>query len=171
MILSVSRRTDIPAYYSAWFLNRLAEGFVLVPNPHNPRQLSRIPLSPETVDCIVFWTKNPAPMLDALPRIEAAGYPFYFQFTLTPYGPRTEPGLPPKEELVRAFWALSRRLGPKRVVWRYDPVMVDGRYPTAWHLERFEALCNALEGAAERCVFSFVDAMFIGSMKEPDDKK
>ncbi|GKH45678.1 DUF1848 domain-containing protein [Anaerotruncus massiliensis (ex Togo et al. 2019)] len=157
MILSVSRRTDIPAYYSAWFLNRLAEGFVLVPNPHNPRQLSRIPLSPETVDCIVFWTKNPTPMLDALPRIEAAGYPFYFQFTLTPYGPRTEPGLPPKEELVRAFWALSRRLGPKRVVWRYDPVMVDGRYPTAWHLERFEALCNALEGAAERCVFSFVD--------------
>lgn len=157
MILSVSRRTDIPAYYSAWFLNRLAEGFVLVPNPHNPRQLSRIPLSPETVDCIVFWTKNPTPMLDALPRIEAAGLPVLFPVHADPLRAADGTRPAPKEELVRAFWALSRRLGPKRVVWRYDPVMVDGRYPTAWHLERFEALCGALEGAAERCVFSFVD--------------
>ncbi|MFR9189691.1 MAG: DUF1848 family protein [Anaerotruncus massiliensis (ex Togo et al. 2019)] len=117
MILSVSRRTDIPAYYSAWFLNRLAEGFVLVPNPHNPRQLSRIPLSPETVDCIVFGQRTRP--TDA-PADRAAGCPVT-QFTLTPYGLRTEPGLPPKEELVRAFWALPAAR-PQTVVWRYDPV-------------------------------------------------
>lgn len=157
VILSVSRRTDIPAYYSAWFLNRLGAGFALVPNPHNPLRLSRVALSPESVDCIVFWSKNPGPMADSLPRVEEMGYPFYFQFTLTPYGPQVEPGLPPKEELVRIFRTLSRMVGPKRVVWRYDPVIVDDRYSTVWHLAQFQALCGALEGSAERCIFSFVD--------------
>ncbi len=84
MILSVSRRTDIPNYYSEWFFNRIKEGFLYVRNPMNPHQVSRIDLSPETVDCIVFWTKNPAPMLGQLDRL--AGYHYYFLFTLTGYG-------------------------------------------------------------------------------------
>ena len=86
MIISASRRTDIPALYSKWFLNRLEEGFVMIPNPRIPKRLGRVELSPDNVDCIVFWTKNPIPMLDKLNRIEAMGYAFYFQFTLTPYG-------------------------------------------------------------------------------------
>lgn len=84
MIVSASRRTDIPAFYAPWFYNRLKEGYVLVPNPFNPRTVSRVGLTPDTVDCIVFWTKNPAPMLDGLERLR--DYRYYFQFTLNPYG-------------------------------------------------------------------------------------
>ena len=110
MIVSASRRTDIPALYSDWLMNRLDEGFVLIPNPRNPNRLSRVALSPETVDCFVFWTKNPAPMLDRLDRFDAFGFPYYFQFTLTPYGRDIEPGLPDKNELIRTFSELSDRI-------------------------------------------------------------
>lgn len=157
MILSASRRTDIPAFYSDWLMNRLKEKYVLVPNPRNPKRLGRVRLSPEWVDCIVFWTKNPLPMMDKLAAVEELGYRFYFQFTLTPYGPEVERGLPPKARLVRAFLDLSRRLGPERMVWRYDPVLVDGSFSVGWHLKQFHRLCGALDGAAGRCVFSFID--------------
>ncbi|MCI9604446.1 MAG: DUF1848 domain-containing protein, partial [Ruminococcus sp.] len=90
MILSVSRRTDIPAFYAEWFFQRIREGFLYVRNPMNPRQVSRIGLSPEVVDCIIFWSKNPAPMLERLDELRE--YPFYFQFTLTGYGRDIEPG-------------------------------------------------------------------------------
>ena len=84
MILSVSRRTDIPAFYSDWFYNRIREGYACVRNPMNRHQVSKIRLSPDVIDCIVFWSKNPAPML---PRLgELADYMYYFQFTVTPYG-------------------------------------------------------------------------------------
>ena len=88
MIVSASRRTDIPAFYAPWFYNRLKEGYVLVPNPFNPRTVSRVGLTPDTVDCIVFWTKNPAPMLDGLERLR--DYRYYFQFTLNFHYPQTD---------------------------------------------------------------------------------
>jgi Domain of unknown function (DUF1848). len=157
MIISASRRTDIPAYYSEWFLNRLKERYVLIPNPRNADRLGRVELSPDNVDCIVFWTKNPAPMLDRLDTIEKMGYPFYFQFTLTPYGRELEPNLPPKSELLQTFLELSRRIGPERVVWRYDPVLITGHCSVAWHLERFRELCGELHDATRCCVFSFID--------------
>ena len=94
MIISCSRRTDIPAFYSDWFFNRMREGYVLVRNPMNPRQVRNVSLAPSDVDCIVFWTKNPAPMLDKLQLLQ--DYNYYFQFTLTPYGKDIEPNLPPK---------------------------------------------------------------------------
>ena len=84
MIISASRRTDIPAYYSEWFCNRIKEGYVLVRNPMNTHQISRVSLSPEVIDGIVFWTKNPVPMLKRLKQLEK--YNYYFQFTLTAYG-------------------------------------------------------------------------------------
>ena len=84
MIVSASRRTDIPTFYSEWFYNRIKEGFLYVRNPMNAHQISRIDLSPDVVDCIVFWTKNPIPMLPRLDELEA--YKYYFQFTLTGYG-------------------------------------------------------------------------------------
>lgn len=111
MIVSASRRTDIPAFYSDWFFRRLEEGYLYVKNPMNPRQVSKILLSPDTVDCFVFWTKDPGPMMERLSVLDRLGYPYYFQFTLTPYGTDVEPGLPHKNELVRTFGELSCRLG------------------------------------------------------------
>ncbi len=157
MILSVSRRTDIPAFYFDWFWNRLQEGFLLVENPRNPDQLSRVELVPEKVDCMVFWSKNPAPMLPYLLQLEQMGYPFYIQFTLTPYGPTLEPHFSQKNLLVDVFRSLSRLIGPQRVVWRYDPIILDLTYTTTWHLEQFATLYHQLNGYTRHCVISFVD--------------
>lgn len=156
MIISASRRTDIPAYYSQWFLRRLEVGFVCVRNPVNFHQVSRIPLSPEVVDGIVFWTKNPAPMLDHLPLLK--DYPFYFQFTLTAYAQDLEPGVPNKNEvIIPAFQELSRRIGPERVIWRYDPILLTPKYTIDYHVHYFEELCKRLSGYTLKCVISFVD--------------
>ena len=126
MIISASRRTDIPTFYSKWFVNRIREGFFLVRNPMNFYQVSRVPLTPDVVDCIVFWTKNPIPMLDKLDELKE--YQYYFQFTLTGYGHDIEAGLPDKKEaLIPAFQRLSDMIGPERVIWRYDPIVVTGK--------------------------------------------
>lgn len=156
MILSVSRRTDIPNYYAEWFFRRLREGFLYVRNPMNPHQVSRIELSPRVVDCIVFWTKNPAPMLDRLEELRE--YPYYFQFTLTGYGKDMEPGLPDKrKELLHTFRKLSEKAGRDRVVWRYDPILVNERYTMEYHLKAFEEIAGGLKNHTEKVVFSFVD--------------
>ena len=156
MILSVSRRTDIPAFYAEWFFQRIREGFLYVRNPMNPRQVSRIGLSPEVVDCIIFWSKNPAPMLERLDELRE--YPFYFQFTLTGYGRDIEPGLPDKrKEVIATFQKLSEKVGKERVVWRYDPILVNGRYTIEYHLKAFEEIAGCLKGYTEKVVISFVD--------------
>lgn len=156
MILSVSRRTDIPNYYCDWFFNRLKEGFVYVRNPFNAGRISRIPLNPELVDCMVFWTKNPAPMLERLGELK--GYEYYFQFTLTGYGPDVEPGLPDKRKaLIPAFRRLSAAIGPKRVIWRYDPIFISESCTPDYHIRAFGELSRALEGMTERVVISFLD--------------
>lgn len=159
MILSASRRTDIPAWYGAWFLNRLREGLALVPNPYaeNLHMLRKIPLSPDVVDCIVFWSKNPRPFLDFLPEIQQLGYPFYFQFTLNPYEAAIEQNLPALDERIDTFHRLSAIIGPERIVWRYDPVIIDEAHPLNWHGEQFERLCALLHADTCRCVFSFFD--------------
>lgn len=136
MILSVSRRTDIPNYYSEWFLDRLKEGYLYVRNPINIHQISKITLSPEVIDCIVFWTKNPQPMLARLHELEP--YPYYFQFTLTGYGNDIEPHVPPKKEIIiPAFRTLSRKIGKERVIWRYDPIIFTDKYSPAYHVKAF----------------------------------
>jgi len=157
MIISASRRTDIPAFYSEWFFNRLKEGYVLVPNPYDADRLGYAELSPKNVDCIVFWTKDPTPMLDKFRRLDGMGYRYCVHFTLTPYGKDIEPNLPSKAELLRTFRRMSERIGIERSVWRYDPVMVDGEHPVGWHLDRFEKMCEELRGHTERCFISFVD--------------
>lgn len=155
MIVSASRRTDIPALYSDWFFSRLEEGFVLVPNPMNPLQVSRVRLTPDAVEAFVFWTKDPEPMMSRLDRLEE--YPYYFQFTLTPYGADLESDLPDKDHLADVFQQLSERLGPHRVVWRYDPVLLTDRYPPAFHVAAFERMAARLAGHTELCTLSFVD--------------
>ncbi len=156
MILSASRRTDIPAFYSEWFFNRLKEGYALVRNPMNCHQVSRIPLSAEIVDCIVFWTKNPAPMLSRLDELK--GYNYYFQFTLNSYGRDMEGGVPSKlGEVCDTFRSLADRIGSKRVIWRYDPIIVNDNYSAESHIRNFELLSERLYGSFGRCVISFVD--------------
>ena len=156
MLLSVSRRTDIPAWYADWFFRRLAQGFVLVPSPRAPHQLYQIPLNPDVVDGIVFWTKNPLPMLPRLNELER--YLTVFQFTLTGYGPEVEPALPDKDTmLIPAFRQLSRKLGPQRVIWRYDPIFFTREYTGNRHLARFEQIARRLHGYTETCIISFLD--------------
>jgi DNA repair photolyase len=156
MIISASRRTDIPAFYSEWFMNRLQEGYCLVPNPFNPKQVSRISLVPESVDAIVFWSKNPAPMLDFLPKLEAMGYLFYFLFTLNDYPKALEPNLPPMEERISTFIELSERIGPRRVIWRYDPIILSNRTDASYHRKAFENVCQQLAGRTQRVIISII---------------
>lgn len=155
MILSVSRRTDIPAFYSEWFFNRLREGFALVRNPFNPRQVSKISLSRELVDCFVFWTKNPQPMLEKLSLL--SGYNYYFQFTLNPYDQDIEVNLPPKADLIKTFITVSEKVGKKRIIWRYDPIFLSERISLTDHLSYFSQLASELSGHTEKCVISFLD--------------
>lgn len=155
MILSVSRRTDIPAFYSDWFFERIREGFVCVRNPMNPRQISKVKLSPDVVDCIVFWSKNPAPMLNRLGELE--GYDFYFQYTLNDYGRETEPYVPPVDERINTFITLSEKIGRERVIWRYDPIIFTEAYTPEYHLNSLGKIAARLEGYTEKCVFSLVD--------------
>ena len=164
MIISASRRTDIPAWYTEWFLRRVREGYVCVRNPMRLTQVSRVILTPK--DCIVFWTKNPLPIL---PRLEElGGIPFYFQFTLTAYGKDLEPCLPDRERLLKAFRQLARKIGPERTLWRYDPVLLTDCYTLDWHLERFEAIARILAGYTRVCTVSFLDlyAKIRGAVRE-----
>ena len=157
MILSVSRRTDIACCYSKWLLKRLRDGFVLVRNPLNPKQVSRVPLGPDVVDAIVFWTKDPGPILPRLNAIEALGYRYGFQFTLNAYGRDLEPGLRDLRDRIADFQALGRRLGKERMLWRYDPILLTGKYTPAWHREQFARLAEKVSPFARHVTISFVD--------------
>lgn len=156
MIISASRRTDIPAYYADWFFRRLKEEYVLVRNPMNPHRVSRISLSPDVVDGIVFWTKNPTPMIDRLDTLR--DYAYYFQFTLTPYGEDVEQNLPSKwKVLIPAFRHLSEKIGAARVVWRYDPILIHEHYTVQYHIDVFRWMCDRLAGCTDTCIISFLD--------------
>ena len=157
MIISASRRTDIPAFYSQWLINRLRAGYVLVPHPRNPQKYSQIELNTELVDCIVLWTKNPAPMLDKLNTLEHMGYPFYCQYTLTPYERKIEPHLPTVAQRIATFKKLSARIGAQRVMWRYDPVIISDTLDVKFHLKHFEQLASWLSGYTTQCIISFLD--------------
>lgn len=156
MIVSASRRTDIPAFYSDWLFNRLKEGFAYVRNPMSIHQVSEINLSPDVVDCIVFWTKNPKPMFDRLD--ELSDYHYYFQFTLNPYAADVEPDVPNKGmEVIRTFIELSEKIGADKIVWRYDPILLSDKYSIEYHAKYFEKLAKDLNGSFSKCVVSFID--------------
>lgn len=157
MIISASRRTDIPSYYGKWFVNRLLAGYVLVQNPYNALRVSKLRLSPDITDCIVFWTKNPAPMLNDLNIVTDLGYNYYFQYTLTPYGKICESNLPSLEKRLDSFFRLSEKAGKHRLVWRYDPIILDKTYSMQYHIEQFDSLCEKIKNVDE-CIFSFVDS-------------
>lgn len=175
MILSVSRRTDIPAFYSDWFFDRLDEGFVLVPNPINQTKIAKVKLEPLKIKSItanllgekdieidgniegmVFWTKNPRPMLSKLDRLKH--YKYYFLYTLNAYPLNIEGNLPSLEDRIDTFKQLSKYCP---VIWRYDPILLSDGIDIDWHIEQFERLCKELNGYTKHCKVSFV----IGSYK------
>ena len=134
-----------------------SRGVVLTQNPVHPAQVQRLSLSEDTVDCIVFWTKDAAPLLPYLDELDRLGYAYYFQFTLTPYPHVLEPGLRPKTEIVQTFRALSERLGRERVVWRYDPILLGTGIDIAFHKQAFRALCERLSDCTDTVTISFLD--------------
>ncbi len=158
MIISATRRTDIPSFYGEWFVNRLKEGYVLIQNPYNNNRYSKAFLTRNAVDIIVFWTKNPIPFLKFLPEIDDMGYTYYFEFTLTPYGKETERNLPDKEVLLDTFVELAKKIGKHRMIWRYDPIIIDKNYTIEYHTKRFSYMANKLKNSTDRCVISFVDS-------------
>jgi hypothetical protein len=155
MLLSISRRTDIPAYYSDWLFKRISEGFVVVRNPMNPGSTREISLRQEDVDGIVFWSKNPKPMLGRLD--ELSRFRYYFQFTLTPYGKDVEAGIPDKAGLIDTFKQLADVIGPDRVIWRYDPILLNPAYPIGRHVETYAQMASALRSYTGNCTISFID--------------
>lgn len=157
MIISASRRTDIPCYYGQWFLNRLREGYVLSRNPFNHSQIFKIPLGSEVVDCIVFWTKDPKNFLSYLKEVNNMGYKYYFQFTLTPYDRSIEKNLRDKSEIINTFIELSERLGKERIVWRYDPIILTDGIDMDYHKKQFVELCERLSAYTNSVIISFVD--------------
>lgn len=155
MILNTGNRTDIPAYFSEWFYHRMKEGFVCVRNPYYPAQVTRYRLDPAVVDCLVFCTKNPRPMLERLSELDAYGQ--YWFVTITPYGKEIEPHVPDRELVMESFRELSGKVGRKAVCWRYDPVFLTEKYDLEFHLDAFAAMAEALSGYTDVCVISFID--------------
>lgn len=156
MIISASRRTDIPMYYSDWFFNRIKEKYVFTRNPMNTFQVSKIKLSPDVVDCIVFWTKNPEPMISRLHELN--DYNYYFQFTLNSYGKDIEPNLPYKNDIIIPnFQRLSNKIGSEKVIWRYDPIFLNQHYTIEYHIEYFDKLASKLKDYTHKCIFSYID--------------
>jgi hypothetical protein len=156
MIVSASRRTDIPAFYSKWFLNRVRQGWCLVPNPFNRDQVSRVSLEAAEVEAFVFWTRDPRSLIGYLGELDDLGFHYYFLFTVTGYPRGIEPGSPPIGLSIKTFQELSDRVGPQRVVWRYDPIVLSRLGGTGFHEHNFRRMAKALKGAAKRCVISFV---------------
>lgn len=155
MILSVSRRTDIPAFYSDWFFRRIEEGYALVKNPLNTKQVSKINLDPSVIDCIVFWSKNPQPMLHRLGELK--NYKYYFQFTLNSYDISIEPNVERKKDLIKTFITLSSLIGKERVIWRYDPIILTNVFTKEYHYKWFDVLASHLCKYTNKCVISFLD--------------
>jgi len=155
-IISASRRTDIPAFYARWFLNRIRAGFCHWVNPFGG-QVYRVSLRPEDCAVIVFWTRNVRPLLPHLRELHNRGYRFYFHYTINGYPRKLDPRCPSPSAAVDTVKRLADLIGPELVLWRYDPVVISRLTPVSFHLENFERLSSALEGATRRCYTSFVD--------------
>ncbi len=152
MILNVSGRTDIVAFYTPWFINRLKEGFIDVRNPFNPKLISRITM--DKVDAIMFCTKNPKPIIKYLDKIEK---PILFHITLTPYLKDIEPNLPSKKEIIESIKEVSKIIGKEYTYLRYDPIFINDKYTIDYQIKMFERLTNSLEGYIEHIIISFLD--------------
>ena len=157
MIISASRRTDIPAFYPKWFLNRVKAGYCAVPNPFNRKQVSYISLQPEDVDVIVFWTRNPKPLFSSLNELDSLDFHYYFQYTIVNNPRQIDPYSPTVEKAIKTFIKLAERIGPQRVIWRYDPIAFSNLTPPQFHIDNYLRIAEALKGHTVRSVISIMD--------------
>jgi len=156
-IISASRRTDIPAFYSEWFMNRIRVGWCQVPNPLNYNQLSYVSLKPEDVAAVVFWSKNPRPMLKHLRELDDHGLRYYFQFAVNDYPSVLEPNIPSLQMRLETFHEISNHVAALRAIWRYDPIIISNYTPPDFHIDKFSAIADALKGYTKRVMVSLVD--------------
>lgn len=156
MFINASFRTDIAAYYSEWFMNRIREGYVLVRNPYYQEKVSKYQLMPDVVDCLIFCTKNPKPMLPHLEELKERGFSLYFFVTITGYGTDIEPRVPEYHRVMESFAELSEAVGTDNVGWRYDPILITPKYTIDFHLKCFEEIAGTLTSYTKHCIFSFV---------------
>lgn len=156
MILNISGRTDIINHYSDWMFKRFAAGYVLSRNSLFPNSVRRYELSPDKIDCLIFGSKNYAPVLERIHEITER-FNTYFYYTITAYGKDIEPGIPDIDTSMNTLLALADIVGAQRVAWRYDPVLLTESYTVARHLETFEHMAKQLAGHIDRCIFSFVE--------------
>lgn len=155
VIISASRSTDIPAFYAKWFFNRLAKGYCAWYNPFNQQKMY---ISFERCRVIVFWTKNPAPIIPYLPELDKRGIHYYFQVTLNDYDKEGfEPNVPSVNERVETFKKLSSLIGKEKVIWRFDPLIITPNIGPRELITRIWHLGNKLKGYTDKLVFSFVD--------------
>ena len=152
MVLNVSGRTDIVAFYSDWFIERYKEGYIDVRNPFYPKLISRIYF--KNVDLILFCTKNPIPILDKLKYIDK---PILFHVTLTPYKKDIEPNVLPKGIIIEAIKKLSKVIGIDNLTIRYDPIFISEKYNLDYHIKAFDKLCSLLNGYVNKIIVSFID--------------
>ena len=168
MIINTGCRTDIPAFYAKWLMNRIREGYVLVRNPYNPNQVTKYNLSPEVVDCLAFCTKNPEPMLSYLDELDK--YKQYWFVTITPYGKDIEPNVPEKQKVIESFKKVSNHIGVDAIGWRYDPIFIGNGFDVSKHIECFEKMAKELKGYTHNCTISFLDVYEKVKRNAPDIK-
>lgn len=157
MIISASRRTDIPAFYTKWFMNRIFAGFCAVPNPFNTKQITRVSLNVEDVDAIVFWSRNPRPLFPFLAELDRRGYRYIFNFTILNNPRLLDANSPDVKGSIRTFRELSDRIGPDKLIWRYDPIVLSSLTNIDFHRCNFEAIAKSLQGYCKRCIISVVN--------------
>jgi hypothetical protein len=157
MIVSASRRCDIPAFAGDWFMGALRAGQVEVAHPFHSRPGRRVSLRREDVDAFVFWSRDPRPFLRHLPKIDRLGYPYYFLITATGYPRQLEPCTPRIDDALDFFKELAGRIGRNRIIWRYDPVIFTGQTPFAFHVNNFSELARILSPCTFRVIVSFFD--------------
>ena len=155
MIINTGMRTDIPAFYSKWLLNRIKEGYVYVRNPYYKHQVTRYSLNPSVVDCLAFCTKNPHPLIPHLKELEK--YKQFWFVTITPYEKDIEPNVPNKRQIIADFKVLSSYLGKNSVALRYDPILINEKFDVNMHIKCFEKLLSELKGYTNDCTISFID--------------
>ena len=156
MILNTGNRTDIPAFFGEWFMNRMHAGFVYSRNPYYPKLVTKFDLSPHVIDVIQFCSKNPIPFLKYIDELHQS-YRLYFQVTITPYGKEIEPYVPNKNRVMDALKYLGHHLGKEAVAWRYDPIFINDKYTISYHIRIFKQMCERLSGYTDTVIISFID--------------